>query len=43
MPNTPIKLPNVEYEMLIELAQKERKTPIQYISSLINHKYNGRK
>jgi len=43
MPNTPIKLPNVEYEMLIEIAKKERKTPVQYLVALINQQYNGRK
>lgn len=43
MPNQPLKLPDVEYAMLIELAKKERKTPIQYISTLLNQQYNGRK
>jgi hypothetical protein len=43
MPNQPIKLQEVEYAMLIELAKKSKKTPIQYISTLINQQYNGRK
>jgi hypothetical protein len=38
-----IKLPNVEFEMLIELAKKDRKTPDQFIINLINKLYNGRK
>lgn len=43
MPNQSIKLPEVEYAMLIELAKKERKNPIQYITSLINQQYNGKR
>lgn len=43
MPNQPIKLPNVEYEMLIELATKERKKPDKYLIDIINRNYNGRK
>lgn len=43
MPSQPIKLPEVEYAMLIELARKERKNPIQYITSLINQQYNGKR
>lgn len=43
MPNQPIKLPEVEYAMLIELAKKDRKTPTQYISTLINQQYNGKR
>mgnify|MGYP006266792201 CR=1 FL=1 len=43
MPIQPIKLPEVEYAMLIELAKKERKNPVQYLSTLINQQYNGRK
>ena len=43
MPNQPIKLPNVEYEMLIELASKERKKPDKYLIDLIIKIYNGRK
>jgi hypothetical protein len=39
----PIKLPNVEFEMLIELAKKDRKPPEQFIANLINKIYNGRK
>jgi hypothetical protein len=42
MSNQPIKLPDVEYAMLIELAKKARKTPIQYISTLLNQQYNGK-
>jgi len=43
MPNLTIKLPDVEYAMLIELAKKERKNPSQYLSILINQQYNGKK
>lgn len=43
MPNQSIKLPDVEYAMLIELAKKERKNPVQYITSLINQQYNGKR
>lgn len=43
MPNQPIKLQNVEYEMLLELAKKSRMKPDQYLSKLINNEYNGRK
>ena len=43
MSNQPIKLPEVEYAMLIELAKKDRKNPIQYITSLINQQYNGKR
>ncbi len=39
----PVKLPNVEFEMLIELAKKDRKSPDQFIANLINKIYNGRK
>jgi hypothetical protein len=39
----PIKLPNVEYEMLISLSQKDRQKPEQYLINLINKLYNGRK
>ena len=39
----PIKLPNVEFEMLIELAKKDRKPPEQFIANLITKLYNGRK
>jgi hypothetical protein len=43
MNSKPIKLPNVEYEMLIELAKKDRKPPDQFIANLITKLYNGRK
>jgi hypothetical protein len=43
MNSKPIKLPNVEYEMLIELAKKDRKTPEQFIANLITKLYNGRR
>ena len=43
MPNQPIKLPNVEYEMLIKLSQKDKQKPEQYLINLINKLYNGRK
>ena len=43
MLNQNVKLPNVEYEMLIELAQKNRQKPLDYLSKLIKEVYNGRK
>ena len=43
MPNQPIKLQNVEYEMLLELAKKSRMKPDQYLSKLINNEYNSKK
>jgi len=43
MNSKPIKLPNVEFEMLIELAKKDRKTPDQFIANLITKLYNERK
>jgi hypothetical protein len=43
MNSKPIKLSNVEFEMLIELAKKDRKTPDQFIANLITKIYNGRK
>ena len=43
MPNQPIKIPDVEYAMLLELAKKDRKQPNQYLIQLINQKYNGKK
>ena len=43
MNSKPIKLTNVEFEMLIELAKKDRKTPEQFIVNLITKLYNGRK
>lgn len=43
MPNQPIKLPDVEYAMLVELSKKDRKTPVQYLSTLLSQQYNGRK
>jgi hypothetical protein len=43
MPNQPIKLQNVEYEMLLELAKKSKMKPDQYLSRLINNEYKGRR
>ena len=43
MPNQPIKLQNVEYEMLLELAKKSKIKPDQYLSKLINKEYNGKR
>jgi hypothetical protein len=43
MPNQPIKLPEVEYAMLVELSKKDRKTPIQYLSALLTQQYNGKR
>ena len=43
MPNQPIKLQNVEYEMLLELAKKARMKPDQYLSNIINQQYNNKK
>ena len=43
MPNQPIKLPDVEFAMLVELARKDRKSPVQYLSTIINQNYNGKK
>jgi hypothetical protein len=43
MPNQPIKLQNVEYEMLLELAKKARMKPDQYLSKLINNEHNSKK
>ena len=43
MNSKPIKIPNVEFEMLIELAKKDRKSPDQFIANLINKIYNGKK
>lgn len=43
MPNQPIKLPDVEYEMLCVLAKnKQHKQVIEYLRQLINQQY-GRK
>ena len=38
-----IKLQNVEYQMLLELAKKARIKPDQYISKLINIDYGSKK
>lgn len=43
MPNQPIKLQNVEYEMLLELAKKSKMKLDQYLSKLINKEYNGKR
>jgi hypothetical protein len=43
MNSKPIKLSNVEFEMLIELAKKDRKTPDHFIANLITKLYNGKK
>jgi len=43
MYNQPIKLQNVEYQMLLELAKRARMKPEQYISKLINSDYSSKK
>jgi hypothetical protein len=43
MPNQPIKLQNVEYEMLLELAKKSKMKPDQYLSKLINKEHNSKR
>ncbi len=43
MYNQPIKLQNVEYQMLLELAKRARMKPDQYISKLINIDYGSKK
>lgn len=43
MPNQTIKLQNVEYEMLLELAKKSRMKPDQYLSKLIANEYGSKK
>ena len=43
MPNQPIKLQNIEYEMLLELAKKSRMKTDQYLTKLINNEYNSKK
>lgn len=43
MPNQPIKLPNVEYEMLAKLAKSNTHKQIeQYIINLIQGRYNSK-
>lgn len=42
MYNQPIKLQNVEYQMLLELAKRARMKPDQYISKLINIDYSSK-
>jgi hypothetical protein len=43
MPNQPVRLQNVEYEMLIELAKKARLKPDIFLANLINKTYNGKR
>jgi len=43
MPNQPIRLQNVEYEMLLELAKRARLKPDAFLSNLINKTYNGKR
>lgn len=43
MSNQPIKIPDVEYAMLLELSKKDKKKPHQYLIQLINQQYNGKK
>lgn len=43
MSNQPIKLPNVEYEMLAQLAKSNTHKQIeQYLINFIKSKYNSR-
>jgi hypothetical protein len=43
MPNQPIRLQNVAYEMLLELAKKARLKPDTFLADLINKTYNGKR
>jgi hypothetical protein len=43
MPNQPIRLQNVEYEMLLELAKRARLKPDTFLADLINKTYNGKR
>lgn len=43
MPNQPIKLQNVEYEMLLELAKRARTKPDAFLADLISKTYNGKR
>ena len=43
MPNQPIKLQNVEYQMLLELAKRARIKPDTFLADLITRTYNGKR
>jgi hypothetical protein len=43
MPSQPIKLKNVEYEMLLELSKRARLKPDAFLADLINKTYNGKR
>jgi hypothetical protein len=43
MPNQPIKLQSVEYEMLLELAKRARMKPDTFLADLISKTYNGKR
>jgi hypothetical protein len=43
MPNQPIKLQNVEYEMLLELAKRARMKPESFLAQLIQDQYSKTK
>lgn len=43
MSNKTIRLENVEYEMLVELAKKARMKPEGFLKELINRSYNGKR
>jgi len=43
MNNQPIKLQNVEYQMLLELAKRARLKPDAFLVDLINRTYNGKR
>jgi len=43
MPNQPIRLQNVEYKMLLELAKRARLKPHTFLADLIIKTYNGKR
>lgn len=43
MTNQPIKLQNVEHQMLLELAKRARIKPDAFLADLINRTYNGKR
>jgi len=43
MPSQPIRLQNVEYEMLLELAKRARLKPDTFLADLIIKTYNGKR
>jgi hypothetical protein len=43
MPNQPIRLQNVEYEMLLELAKRAKIKPDAFLADLISKTYNGKR